>query len=141
MSWYLRRMSNVRYPFGNQRILQGDIAWVSAPIVAQLTGSNYVYSSAHTSLADIPVSARIATSGTLTGRTATLGVADADDVTFNALPAGPLVTSLILYVATGVESTSTLLAYFDTMNGFPVSTNGSSLQVVWDSGERKIFKL
>lgn len=60
-----------------------------------------------------------------------VGVFDADDVTFTALT-GDQVESLILVVDTGTESTSRLLAFWDTASGLPLTPNGGDVLVRWD---------
>lgn len=136
-------MGNFRYPYGNEKILEGELSWITSPIVAVLVGTqNYQPSSVHRTLADVPVSAIVATSGTLTGRTATLGVADADDVTWGTVPAGPARgDAVILACDTGSRSTSTLIAYFGTVVGVPVYPDGSNITVHWSNGASKIFVL
>ena len=47
----------------------------------------------------------------------------------------------IVYKDTGVTSTSPLIAYIDTITGFPLATNGGDIQIIWDSGANKIFAL
>ncbi len=49
--------------------------------------------------------------------------------------------AMILFKDTGVESTSRLIAYMDTAVGLPTTPNGSDINVVFDNGANKIFKL
>lgn len=135
-------MDNVRYPYGNQKILEGDIHWLTDPLKIVLVGTqDYTYSSIHQSLADVAEDARVVTSGTLTGRTSTYGVADADDVSFGTVNAGPRIDAAILYKDTGTESSSTLIAYMPNGNGLPIYPDGSIVRITWDNGARKIFIL
>ena len=104
----------------------------------------YTFNAAHTVIGDIPTGARIAT-GTLANKTWTGAVFDADDLTYTAVPAGTgtgtAAEALVLWVDTGTPATSFLIAYFDTVTGLPVTPNGGNIQIVWDSGSNKIFKL
>lgn len=104
----------------------------------------YTFNAAHTVIGDIPAGARLAT-GTLANKVWTGAVFDADDLTFTAVPAGTgsasAAEALVLYVDTGTPATSFLIAYFDTVTGLPVTPNGGNIQVVWDNGSNKIFKL
>ena len=104
----------------------------------------YTFNAAHTVIGDIPAGARVAT-GTLANKTWTGAVFDADDLTYTAVPAGTgtgtAAEALVLWVDTGTPATSFLIAYFDTVTGLPVTPNGGNLQVVWDNGSNKIFKL
>jgi hypothetical protein len=91
-------------------------------------------------LSDIAAGARIATSGALTGKTVTAGVADAADVTIAAV-SGASVESIVVYKDTGVDTTSPLIAFIDTATGLPFTPNGGDVTIQWDNGANKIFKL
>lgn len=135
-------MLNTRYPYGNQKLLEGEIPWNTAPVVALLVGTqSYTYSSVHRHLADIPTAARVAMSGTLEGRTSTLGIADANNTTFEAVPMGPVGNAVILLTDTGDETTSVLIAYLSDAVGLPVNPDGSDILITWSDGANKIFAL
>ena len=112
------------------------------PVVAVLVGTQeYTYSAAHASMMDIPVTARIAASGTLTGRSATNGVADADDASFGTVIGNPA-QAVVLAVDTGTDATSFLIAYLDQAGTtLPVNPDGSSISVTWSNGANRIFAL
>jgi hypothetical protein len=61
-----------------------------------------------------------------------VGVLDAADATFTAL-SGDQAESLILFVDTGSEATSRLLAYWDTATGLPILPNGGDVIVQWSA--------
>jgi hypothetical protein len=103
-------------------------------------GSDTPVPSTDTFLSDIGAGARIATSGNFATKTATAGVADADDITFTAV-SGASVESGVIYKDTGVAATSPLFVFIDTATGLPVTPNGGDIIWVWDSGANKIFKL
>ncbi|XAI96038.1 hypothetical protein [Microcystis phage Mwe-JY26] len=108
-------MANRIYPNAKAAFMQGNLNLSSGNIKAVLVTSGYVYSATHTALSDILVGNRVATSANLTGKTfnqPSLGVFDADDVTFTAVT-GSVVVAVVLYLDTGVESTSTLISYID----------------------------
>ena len=137
-------MANKLFPKGRQGFLGGDIAFDTDSIVLVALDNTYVYDAAHDFLNDVGVGARIATSAALTTKTIVDGVADADDVTFVAVPLGDTITQLVLYQSTGVEATSRLIAHFDTKgDGTPISvvTNGGDVVVTWSNGADRIFKL
>jgi len=103
--------------------------------------ADYSFSAAHEDLADVPAAARVATSANLTAKSVTGGVFDAGDITFSTVT-GDQSEALIIYVDTGVESTSRLIAFLDTgITGMPVTPNGGDITVTWDSGASKIFAL
>ena len=134
-------MANALYANGRNEFLIGSIDWVNDSINVVLvdTADYNVDLSNHTSLADIPVAARIATAS-LESKTAVGGVADGGDVTFSTVT-GDEAEALIIYKNTGVEGTSTLIAYIDTASGLPVLPNTGDIIVQWDSGPNKIFRL
>lgn len=101
----------------------------------------YTYSAAHDFLADIPGGARIGTPVTLTGITTTDGVLDAADASFTGLTAAPTIEAIALCVDTGSEATSRFLAYIDTATGLPVAAGATQVDVAWDNGANKLFKL
>lgn len=90
-------------------------------------------------LSDIPAAAREEISAALTGKTTTLGVFDAADVTFTGTSGDPC-EAIVLYQDTGVAGTSRLIAYIDNAAGLAV-TLGGDVTVVFDNGVNKIFKL
>lgn len=134
-------MANHVYPTARDKFAEAQINWLADTVVCVLVNTaRYTYSDAHASLADLPSSARIATSGTLTSRTTTLGVFDADDVTFTAV-SGTVVGAVILYKATGTALTSPLISYYDQAIGLPVNPAGGNITVVWDNGTNKVLAL
>lgn len=135
-------MANALYGKGREGFLDGSIDWDTDDIrVILIDAADYTVSiDVDDNLDDIPAAARVAVSGALTGKTVTLGVADATDVTFSAV-SGDVSEALVIYKHTGVETTSRLIAYIDSATGLPVTPNGGDIQVQWDSGANKIFKL
>ena len=91
-------------------------------------------------LDDIPAGARVAVSGAMTTKTTTLGVFDADDITYSAV-SGDISEAFVIYRHTGVETTSELIAYIDGATGLPVTPNGGDITITWDAGANKIFKI
>lgn len=83
---------------------------------------------------------RVGTDVTLGTKTTTNGVADAADATWTAV-SGNTVEAVIIYKDTGTPSTSKLIAFLDTITGFPFTPSGADEQVNWDNGANKIFKL
>jgi len=135
-------MSNAIYDKGREGFLAGEIDWDTDVIKAVLIdAADYTVNLAtHQFLSDIPPAARVATSAPLTGKTVADGVADADDLTFPAVSGDPG-EALVLYQDTGTAGTSRLIAYIDTAAGLPVTPNGGNINVAWDNGANRIFKL
>lgn len=134
-------MANALYDKGREGFLDGSIDWDTDTIKVGLidTGTYTVNLSTH-DFWDDANAAVVGTPQTLTGKTVTAGVADANDVTFTAV-SGATVEALIIYKDTGSAATSRLIAYIDTGTGLPVTPNGGDIIVVWDSGANRIFKL
>lgn len=133
-------MSNVLYPKARQAFLTGDLSWTDDTVKAALVDTaGYAYSSTHEFLADLGTSI-VATSAALSTKTATDGVADADDLQLAGVT-GPTVEAVVLYADTGNAATSRLIAYIDTATGLPVTPNGGNVNVIWDNASNRIFKL
>ena len=135
-------MANTLYDAARQRFLEAQINWLTDTVKVILvdTGAYTPQTSIHQYLADIPVSARIAGPVTLTAKSTTGGAADAADVTFTSVSGTSLVASII-YIDTGTEATSPLVAYIDTATGLPITPNGGDIIVTWDNGTNKIYKV
>lgn len=103
------------------------------------TADYTVDTDAHDFLDDVPGAARVATAA-LTGESVSVNVFDANDTTFTAV-SGDTVEAFLLYKHTGVESTSRLIAYFDTATNMPITPNGGDITIAWDNGSNKIFAL
>lgn len=104
----------------------------------------------HDFLDDVPVAARKGNSGgqtradapTLSGKTVAAGVADANDVTITAVPAGAALEYILIFKDDGVaDASSPLIALIDIATGLPVTPNGGDITIQWDAGTNKIFKL
>lgn len=135
-------MANALYDNGREGFLAGDIDWDADDIRVILidTGLYAVDIANHVALSDVPAGARVAVSSSLTGKTTSAGVADADDVNFASV-SGNTVEALVIYQHTGVETSSRLIAYLDSATGLPVTPNGGDIVIQWDPGTNRIFKL
>lgn len=135
-------MSNALYDKGRQKFLEGGINWLTDTIKVILVDLNDYTPNLATDefLSNIPTAARVAVSPALTNKTSTAGVADADDVLFSSVT-GDQCEALVIYKDTGTDSTSPLIAFIDSATGLPVTPNGGDIEVQWDNGANKIFKL
>ncbi len=137
-------MSNAVYPKGREGFAGGDVAWDSDTIKLVAVDSGYVYGAAHDFLNDVDAGARVATSAAFSSKTITDGVLDAADVTLASLPAGDVITAIVVYQDTGNEATSRLLLFFDTKadtTAISVSTNGGDVVITWSNGSTKIAQI
>lgn len=134
-------MANAIYPKWKEAIIQNSSnSSLTGNVKAILIDlADYTYSSAHDFLDDVPVAARVSTSGNLATKTYTDGLFDADNATFTAVT-GDIAEAVILYIDTGVEGTSRLVAYFDTgVSGLPVTPNGGNINLNFNASG--IFQL
>lgn len=136
-------MANALYGKGREAFGNAGINWGSDTIKCILvdTGAYTVSIDVDDALADIAAGARIGSAVTLSSKTNTLGVFDAADISFTGLSSAPSIEALVIFKDTGVEATSTLIAYIDTATGLPVSAGATQVDVAWDNGANKIFKL
>jgi hypothetical protein len=138
-------MANALYAKGRQGFLDGSIDWDTDDIrVVLVDGADYTVNLAtHQFLSSVPAIARVAVSGSLTGKTATDGVADAADITFTSVTGDPS-EALVIYKHTGSDATARLIAYIDTVAGpaaLSVTPDGGNITVAWDNAADRIFKL
>lgn len=135
-------MSNALYDKARQAFLNGDIDWTNDDIrLIFVDAADYIVDLvADDFLDDIPAAARVATSGSLTGKTTTAGVAGAANVDMSGVT-GDTFEAIVLYQHTGTESTSHLIAYMDSGYGLAFAPTGGAVTVIWDTGPNKIFKL
>lgn len=141
------------YPYGNKlydiarnKFLRGDLTWKSgatnwrAYLVDLQGGTGYTPDfAADEFLSAIPAAALVSYIA-LAPADPVAGVADAPDVTFAAVTGAVSEAIVIVHWVTAAAD-SPVVAYIDTATGLPVTPNGGDIQVVWDNGADKIFKL
>jgi hypothetical protein len=81
----------------------------------------------------VPTNQTGPTLGSKTIGTVAVGVFDAADAVFTALT-GDASESLVMYKATGTDSTSDLICRWDTITGLPLTPNGADVTVVFAAG-------
>lgn len=135
-------MPNALYDKGREGFLDGSIDWDSDDIKAVLVDTAlYTVDLANDEfLSDIPAGAQVAISSNFTNKTKTAGVADADNITFSAVT-GASIEAMAIFADTGVAATSRLIGWIDTITGLPLTPSGADIQIQWDNGGNRIFKL
>lgn len=135
-------MANSIYTLAKKAFLDGQIDLLSNDIKALLIDSAGYSVNLTTDefLSDIPAGARISTSANLTGKSTTAGVFDADDTVFSSVT-GAQSEAIVVYQDTGVEATSRLILYASSYSGLPITPNGADINMVWDNGANKIFRI
>lgn len=133
---------------GRAGFLAGEIDWDTANITVALT-RGYTFSNSHKFVSDATTAGATLVSTVLLGtKTTTAGVADAADVVFSAVPTGTACSCVLIYQSSAVgggadvaSSAQRLIAYIDSATGLPVTPNGGSINLNFDNGTNKIFKL
>jgi hypothetical protein len=140
-------VSNVLYDFGRQGFLDGSIDYDTATIKVSLV-NGYTFGSSHEFVSDVTATGTLVATQTLTSKTTTAGVANAANVTFPSVPVTTACNNLIIYQSSaptgGVDLAATaqrLIAFIDTAGGLPVTPNGGDINLNWDTGVNKIWKL
>ena len=121
-------MANAIYPKFKQALMDGsantDMSGGTVKVALVDTGT-YTYSTAHDFYNDL--SGVVGTDQTLTGKTFTDGTFDSNNPTWTSV-SGNSVEALVIYIDTGVSTTSRLVAYIDTgQTGLPVTPNGGDI--------------
>ena len=134
-------MSNAHYAKGKEKILSAQINFLTDHLKVALVKNTYPQNLATDEFLTVVSSYILGTPQTLTGKSVTSGIFDADDPVFSAVASGDASEGVIIYKDTGTAATSPLLEYIDTIVGFPLTTNGGDIVVQWDNGAYKIFSL
>lgn len=134
-------MANALYNKGKEKMLTGSVNFLSDTIKVALVKNDYVQNLTFDEFYTAISASVLGTPQTLASKTVTNGVFDAADVTFAAIPLGSTTEGVVIYKDTGDNATSPLLAYIDTITGFPLITTGGDVIVQWDNGAFKIFSL
>lgn len=135
-------MANAIYPKYKEALLTADvnIDLEAGTVKAILVDTAlYTYDAAHDFVNDVAVGARVSTSPALTSKTITNGVFDAADITWTAV-SGATIEAIVIFIDTGVEATSRLVAFIDTgQTGLPLTPNGGN--VTWALNASGMFAL
>lgn len=138
-------MTAALYDKGRQAFLEGNIDWTNDDIRVVLvdTALYTVNLATDDFLDDVPVGSRVAVSAaSLAGKSSTDGTADANDHVISSV-SGATIEAIVIYLHTGVDATSRLIAYLDQadVTGLPLTPNGGDVTIAWDNGADKIFTL
>lgn len=137
-------MTSAAYPLAKQSLLtqSPSINFSSDTLKIAIVDktADYTYSAAHQFKSSV-TSYSGSTDQTLANKSTTLGVFDADDVTFSAVSQSSTKTvgALVIYKDTGSAATSPVIVYID---GFTAITpNGGDIAVSFDAGANRIFAI
>lgn len=141
-------MANALSDAGRNGFLSASYSWPGGTWVPYILGSfNAGLLATGAKLSDFGSGVFRARGTYLTNRTASAGVADADDTVIGAVGSGGAATGV--YIALFLEASggavSSDCAWFaaaiDTASVIPFLPNGGDLSVVWDNASSRIFKL
>jgi hypothetical protein len=141
-------MANALYDLARQSFLSQSPAldWDTDNIKVMLVDITAAYTvnlATHQFQSSIVAGDREATSPNLGSKTVAAGVADAAGTTFTAVSSAQDVSgALVIFKDTGgADTTNPLIVYIDTATGLPVTPNNGDINVAWNTGANKIFKL
>jgi hypothetical protein len=135
-------MANALYDLAKEALLSGSINLASNDIrcvLVDIAGYS-VNLTTHQFLSSIGSGYRVATSGSLAGKSVALGVFDANDIVFS-VPTGALSSAVVIYKWVSSDGDSPLIAYIDTATGLPVTPVGEDITIAWSTGASKIFAI
>ncbi len=134
-------MANALFNPGREGFLDGTIDWDTFDIRVMLVKSTYTFDATDKFITDLGA-AENGRSAALGSKTVTDGVADAADTTLTATSAVAC-NALIVFYHTGADATARVIAYIDTpTSGLPFTPSaGQTVNITWDNGANKIFKL
>lgn len=125
-------MANRAYKPFKVLLLKGDIDLENDTLKAVLIDTaDYTFDQAHDFLNDA-AAGMVGTPVTLSGKTFTDGVFNADDATLATVSGDPC-EAAIIFKDTGNPATSPLLFYIDTATGLPVTPNGGNITLQWNA--------
>ena len=144
-------MANALFDPGREGFLAGEIDFDTA-VIKVLAVRGYTFSAAHKFVSDMTGAGGTiaATSAALASKTVTAGVADAADMSpaFASVAANGTNHVLVLIQSSAVggggdvaASAQRLIAFIDTGTNLPFTTNGGDVNISWDNGANRIFKL
>lgn len=134
-------MANALFNPGREGFLDGSIDWDTDDIRAMLVRSTYSFDAADKFLADLGAVDN-GRSAALSGKTVVDGIADAADTSLVAT-AAVACNAIVIFQHTGNDATARVIAYIDTPTaGLPMTpAAGQTVNVAWDNGTNRIFKL
>jgi hypothetical protein len=126
-------MANTIYPLWKAGIIQAsaNTALTGNLKVALVNSTTFPYSAANQFFSS--VTSTVAAGVALATKTYTNGTLGAASVVFTAVPGPTVGQALVLYVDSGVASTSPLVAYIDTATNLPVTPNGGDITITWNA--------
>ena len=135
-------MANVLYDGARVAYARGVLNWeVDAVNVQLIDVNNYSVAAGHEFLTSIPSNARVGAPVALQGKSVSVTGGHLAAATYMPNVSGPEVRAVVLYYNSGVESSSRLLVYLDTMVNLPFTPSGIPVFLNWNNNSSGIFRL
>lgn len=140
-------MANLLTNTGREGFLVASHGWKAGSVpgtwVPYIVGSMGNAAAGIVFLSDITSAVWRARGTYLANKTTASGIADADDTTLAGVGSAGSATAvyIVLVNETGASQSSLVGAVIDTASGLPFLPNGGDVQIQWDNGANKIFKL
>jgi hypothetical protein len=133
-------MANALFNPGREGFLGAEIDWDGFDIRVMLVLSTYTFDATDKFLADLGAVDN-GRSAALGSKTITDGVANAAGTSLVATAASAC-KALVIFYHTGSDATARVIAYIDVATGLPFTpAAGQTVNITWDAGANKIFKL
>lgn len=134
-------MSSFIYGKHRERLLTGVFSWLSTDIRMAFVAVDYVPDEdADEFLADVPVNAILTRSGSLTGKTATLGFAAGLTPEFLLYRNERPVAAIILFEHTGNDATARLLCFSSDGPAIPFVGVGFNYAVSYNAAKGGFYR-
>lgn len=134
-------MTSALFNPGREGFLDGTIDWDTNDVRVMLCKTAYTFNAAHKFVSEVSTLADNGRSAALGTKAVTDGVADAADTTITATAAAAC-NALIVYQYNASDTAARLICYIDSASGLPMTPAASAtVNVAWDAGANKIFKL
>lgn len=121
-------MASAPYPLGMKAILDGDVDHLVDTMIALLYDGTF--NSAHQFISDLPGTINDRSTGLL-GKTTTLGVFDANNITVTTVPASTT-DAVIIAKDTGLDTTSPLTFFLELAAPFVLAAP-ADVSIVWNA--------
>jgi hypothetical protein len=134
-------MANALFNPGREGFLDGTIDWDTNDIRVMLVLSSYTFDATDKFISDLGAVDN-GRSAALASKTVTDGIANAASTSLVAT-AATASKALVIFQHTGSDATARLIAYIDApTSGLPFTPSaGQTVNITWDTGTNKIFKL
>ena len=125
---------------GREGFLDGSINWIADEVRVMLMKDSYTFDATDRFVSELSAMGN-GRSWALAGKSAANGVADADPVSLVVLTAEAC-NGLVIYKHNASDSEARLICYIDSAGGLPcVPALGQTMEIVWDAGPDRIFRL